>query len=105
MATNLKSNLFYTCILSLAAFLGACEAENPGDRCDKFFSNGCKGGMTCFSNGSEKVCAKSCDSHGGDCKEKDGCCADPGFECHPTYVQGPGMPPGGAPMGGYCFKK
>ena len=105
MTTNSRSRLFYAGIVALAAWLGGCEAEHAGDRCDGFFANGCKGGMTCFSDGSQKVCAKSCDSYGGECQKKEGCCADPGFVCHPTFVQGPGMPPGGAQMGGYCFNK
>jgi hypothetical protein len=90
-------------LFGFALLLGACEGEKPGDRCDGFFANGCKGDMTCFDTGSQKVCAKSCD-YGGTCENKAGCCAA-GFECHNTTAVGAGMPPGGAMMGGYCFKK
>ena len=37
-----------------------CEAEKHGDPCDGFFANGCKGGMTCLSDGKGKYCAQSC---------------------------------------------
>lgn len=101
---NSHSKLLLSLFLfALALVLGACEGEKPGDRCDGFFANGCKGDMTCFDTGNQKVCAKSCD-YGGSCEDKAGCCAA-GFECHNTTAVGAGMPPGGAMMGGYCFKK
>ena len=95
--------LFCLFLVALGCLLGACEASNPGDRCDGFFANGCKGDMTCFDTGTQKVCANSCD-YGGTCEKKEGCCAA-GFECHSTTAVGAGMPTGGAMMGGYCFKK
>jgi hypothetical protein len=37
-----------------------CEGQKHGDPCDGFFSNGCKGPMTCLTDDKGKYCSQSC---------------------------------------------
>jgi hypothetical protein len=47
-------------VIASALFLGGCQAEKFGDHCDGFFANGCKGPLTCMTDGKGKFCSKTC---------------------------------------------
>lgn len=70
-------------VVLLSALLGfavtACEANQPGARCDGFFSNGCKSPLDCLDTGDKKICVKECDTS-LKCEDPAGCC-ESGYEC------------------------
>lgn len=63
----------------VTTLLAGCEVDQPGARCDGFFSNGCKSPLGCLTVEDKKICAAKCDTT-FKCKQPDGCCPA-GQEC------------------------
>lgn len=87
----------WTLALSLVALLG-CEAK-AGERCDGFFSNGCKAPATCVTDGDKAVCGVTCDTHLTGEKAGQKYCKDPAFQPVEVQVEG------GGSMGCHCIPK
>jgi hypothetical protein len=86
-------------VLGFAAFMCGCEVDKFGAPCDGFFSNGCKGAMTCMSDGKGKFCSQSCTINKAFPEMSDKC--PTGSECvEAVYSKGSTS----APMGSMCAR-
>jgi len=86
-------------VLAFAALISGCEVDKFGAPCDSFFSNGCKGGMTCMSDGKGKFCSQTCTVNKAFPEMSDKCPA--GSECvEAVYSKGSTS----AAMGSMCSR-
>ena len=95
--TRSMSKTWIWIVLAVSA-TAACEAA-PGQRCDEFFSNGCKYPGMCVDGPEQSVCAVGCETQFGGPDSGKHYCKDETWE--PVEVQAE-MGSKTASMGCYC---